>query len=225
MFKNVTEYFIKLIFPPKCIFCGKVLNTKTQLEICYSCYNNIPFVSEQYCEEKLMIFTKGNIDQIVCLCRYTGIAKSSLIRYKFFNKPGYYRIFARLLAERIQNMADSNVVDIIASIPLHKDKKNERGYNQSFLISKQLARELGIPEKSKALERVKSTKSQSLIRKWDERYFNVKEAFIVNAPEQFINKTVLLVDDICTTGFTLEECAGALKKAGAKRVIAAVIAG
>lgn len=225
MFKDAAEYFIKIIFPPRCIFCGKPLDIKTKLEICSLCYNSIPFVSEQYCEQKLMTFTKNSIDQIICLCRYSGIIKSSLIRYKFFNKPGYHRTFARLLAERIQNMTDLNNIDIIASVPLYKKKKNERGYNQSLLISRQLAKELGIAEKSRLLERVKNTRSQSLLKNRSERYLNVKDAFIVNNSEQIINKTVLLVDDISTTGFTLEECAGALKKAGAIKVIGAVIAG
>lgn len=225
IFKELAGIFFRIIFPPRCIFCGKVMDINTNMEICGLCYSSIPFVSEQYCEQKLMTFAKSNVDQLICLCRYTGIIKSSLLRYKFYNKPGYSRTFARLLAERIVNMTDLGRIDIITCVPLHKRKEQERGYNQSFLISRYLARELGIAENPRLLERTKNTGTQSLLKNRTDRYLNVKDAFAVNNLEQVINKTVLLVDDICTTGFTLEECAGALKKAGAKKVIGAVIAG
>jgi competence protein ComFC len=197
---------------------------KLGLEVCNLCYKSIPFISEDYNTQRIMPYTKGSIDQIICLCEYSGIIKSTLIKFKFFDKPGYYRVFSQLLLEKIQNMTSLRDVDIIMSVPLYRGKKRERGYNQSYLISNYLAKELKIKEGSRLLVRKKDTQSQSLLKKRNERYLNMKDAFEVSNASYLANKKVLLIDDIITTGFTLEECSKVLKKAGASMVIGAVIA-
>ena len=183
----------------------------------------IPFTDEMFLETCKDSAYEEGCDCIVCVCRYSGIIKSSLIYFKFFNKAGYYRAFAALLADRLRKMTDFHEFDIIISVPLHKKRENERGYNQSLLLSKELSRLTGIPDRSGFLERVRHTKSQSLLGR-EERYVNVKNAFNVREKAKVQGKWVLLVDDITTTGNTLDECSRVLKKAGARMVTAAVIA-
>lgn len=165
----------------------------------------------------------GCCDRVVCVSRYSGIIKDSLIRYKFFDKSCYYRALAGLMADKISNLNAQGGFDMIIGVPLHKNKESIRGYNQAVLISRELSRRTGIPEKSKLLTRVRNTESQSLLAK-NERFHNVKDAFMVNNPEAVKDKRIILVDDILTTGNTLGECSRVLKEAGAKVVAGAVIA-
>jgi competence protein ComFC len=192
------------------------------LQICSKCYKEIPFTGEDF------IRTEGTgdntgCDGAICVCKYSGIIKDSLIRFKFYNKPGYYRTFAKLLSSRIMKVTDNRKFDIIISVPLHKNKELSRGYNQAYLISKALSKEISIPEFSYLLERSRPTDAQSLLGKGS-RQENVRNAFRVTNKDMVKDKSVLIVDDIMTTGCTLDECSRMLKEAGAKSVIAAVVA-
>lgn len=216
------QNLLKLIFPPKCIFCGRILSTEADIDICGCCSRIIPFFKDSPVKTSCKPL-QGGCDYVICTCHYSGIVKDSLIRFKFFNKPGYYRTFAKLMSEKIKKMTNFRNFDIIVSVPLYKDKESIRGYNQSLLISKQLSKEIGVPEDSSLLVRVRNTGSQSLLPK-SSRHLNVKNAFRVNNAHEVKGKKVLLVDDILTTGSTLNECSRVLKEAGARMVVGAVIA-
>jgi ComF family protein len=162
-------------------------------------------------------------DDIICICEYSGIIKEALIRYKFFNRPSFGRTFAQLMYDRINEMPGWGKVDIIISVPLHRKKEQKRGYNQSHLISKQLGGLLGIEVNRTLLIRTKNTDSQSLLNR-GERLQNVKDAFQVTDINSVNGKSILILDDILTTGTTLNECCKVLKNAGAGKVTAAVVA-
>ncbi len=218
--KMMINWIINLIFPPKCIFCRTILNTKTEIEICKECYEQISF------KEGASINPGGRFnyyDSVICVCDYSGIIKEAIRRYKFYNKPSYYRTFARLLAQRIKELTQWQKFDMILSVPLHPERERSRGYNQSYLIARQLSRELGIKNESKLLARVKNTHSQSLLQR-DDRLINVKDAFKVTNASKVEGRAMFLVDDILTTGTTLNECSRVLKEAGAKKIVTAVIA-
>ncbi|MDP4094776.1 MAG: ComF family protein [Bacillota bacterium] len=216
------KYLLKFLFPPKCIFCKKLLPTNTEIEVCTECYDKITFYSGEllYTGDYIKI---AWIDKVICLCEYSGIIKDAVIRYKFFNKPGYYRTFAKLLSKKVKKMTNSLFFDIIISVPLHSDREKERGYNQSYLISRLVGKEIGIPEASGILERTRNTPKQSLLGK-EQRGLNIKGAFKVNNADKVKGKKILIIDDILTTGSTLSECGRVLTEAGAKSVTAAVIA-
>lgn len=214
------EKLLYIIFPPKCIFCGKIVAISDNMEICEDCYKQIPF----FTRSSLVWNTSACCDDIICVSEYTGIIKKALIRYKFYGKSSYYRAFSKLLENEVKNMTNCRIFDIIVSVPLHKLRELERGYNQAHLISKSLSRAINIKEESKALIRAKNTNVQSLISSKSGRQNNVKDAFKVRYPHRVAGKSVLLVDDIMTTGYTIDECSRALKDAGAKKVVAAVIA-
>lgn len=211
-----------IIYPPKCIFCQKILNHSTLLHICSDCYSGLPFAQmavlatsqeneENFCDGAVSVF------------QYTGVVKESLIRFKFYNEPSYYKTYAKLIADRFAKMADIKQYDMVMSVPLHKHKEFSRGYNQAYLISKELGRELKLPEGSKLIKRYRNTEAQSLLDK-QKRSQNVKGAFTIKFPEKVAGKSILLVDDILTTGSTLEECSRELKNAGAIKVTAVVVA-
>ena len=135
----------------------------------------------------------------------------------------YYRVFARLLAEKIKETEILQNTDMILSVPLHRNKEQKRGYNQAYLIAKELGKLLETEEQSHVLKRIRNTESQSLLPKY-KRKSNVKGAFLVVHPSKIKGKSILLVDDVMTTGSTLNECSRVLKEAGAEKVFVAVLA-
>lgn len=219
------SFFDKLaniLLPPRCIFCNCLLEPDIKLQICNDCYSKIPFAEEE-------IIRTGNTgsysgcDGAICVCEYSGIVKDSLIRFKFYSRPSYYRTYARMIADRMEKLGSIGKFDLVMSVPLHKKKEYSRGYNQAYLISKALCRYLKLPERSYLLKRFKNTDTQSLLDR-SERRLNIMNAFKVTGSEEVKGKSILLVDDIMTTGFTLDECARMLKEAGAVSVTAAVVA-
>jgi ComF family protein len=214
------EKILDIIFPPKCIFCNKILNYGVKSSICENCNLKIPFLNGR---DINLIKTNNYFDDIICVCEYSGIIKEALIKYKFFNRPSFGRTFAKLIYDKIKGMTDWEKVDIIIGVPLHRKKEKKRGYNQAHLISKQLGRLLEIKVNKNILVRTKNTDSQSLLNRAD-RLRNVKDAFLVTDSNLVKDKSILILDDILTTGTTLDECCKALKDAGARKVIAAVIA-
>jgi len=197
-------------------------------EICEDCYRKIPFVDKNVC--KILSDDPDrqceHLDEIYCACDYSGIVRDALIRYKFSNKPCYVRALAYLLHKGLDGSChreENGGFDMIISVPLHKERKLRRGYNQSMLLSRELSKRTGIKDMSGLLERNRDTKAQSLLNR-DERLKNVRGAFSVINPHMVNRKNILLVDDILTTGSTLNECARVLKESGAAFVAAAVVA-
>lgn len=224
---GILEFVERLIFPPKCIFCSELLGYKVEMEICSKCFNKIPLITDHlaFVEEFMHGTDPGStwFDGVFCVCEYSGIIKEAIMRYKYFGKYSYYRAFANLMADMLKTMINVAEFDIIISVPLHKQRERRRGYNQSLLISKELGKIIGIPDKSGLLTRLRYTDTQSLLHK-NERYLNVKGAFKVTNEKEVEGKVILLIDDVLTTGYTLNECSRMLKKAGAREVYAAVIA-
>jgi len=119
---------------------------------------------------------------------------------------------------------DIEQFDFMVPIPLHPTRKRERGYNQSFLLASQLSRIFNINLNINLLIKIKNTKNQSLLSK-KERWTNITGAFKIKNPNEVNNKSILLIDDLLTTGATSSEAAKALKSAGAKTVGVFTLAG
>ena len=113
--------------------------------------------------------------------------------------------------------------DIIIPVPMHKIKKLERGYNQTEILSEDLAKNLNVLYNKNILVKVVNNKRQSSLSE-KERHKNIKNVFKIKNSDKIKNKKIILVDDICTTSATLEECSKVLKVAGAKEILALVIA-
>jgi ComF family protein len=209
---KATETLLRLIFPPKCIFCGKILDIEKELEICDDCFEKLDFIKSP--------IIMNNV--IACVCQYNAVLRGAIVKYKFFDKPSFYRAFGLLLSQRVQEVFKDIKIDLLVSVPLHKKRERERGYNQAKLIAQQVSRHTGIPDRSKVIARVVNTKPQSLLSK-EERKYNLEAAFIIEKPKEVQSRTILLIDDVLTTGATLHHCSECLKQAGAKAVFGAVI--
>jgi len=233
--KKIFEIIEKLLFPPKCIFCTSILDIHAKVNICSDCHKILGYIGNKlYYVNKFFSKKLGQhkyFDRIFCVFEYSGYVKEAIIRYKYFGKAWYYKTFAWLLADmllndRIRSISHGNKVneyDMIISVPLHKAREKKRGYNQACLISKELSRVMKLPEASSLLIRTKNTAPQSLLQS-EYRNGNIKNAFKVTDVNKIKGKKILLIDDVMTTGSTVNECSRVLKEAGAVKVDIAVIA-
>ncbi len=191
--------------------------------ICENCIEEIGYYNNYINSLNMPENIKTYCDGMICVGRYSDSLKASLKRFKFSNKPSYYRAFGKLLALKVQNIEQLANFDIIIPIPLHKTKYKQRGYNQAELIAKSVARILNVPYSTDILIKSSETKSQSSLAR-NERLSNVEDSFRVINEKFIYNKKVLLIDDIITTGSTINQCSKVLKKAGAGYIVAGVIA-
>ena len=152
------------------------------------------------------------------LARYQGNFRKEILEYKFFDKPYMYKTFAEIILnnEKIYQILKS--YDIIISVPIHKKRKNSRGYNQSELIAKELAKNVKGLEYKRVLKKTKNNTEQSSLNK-KERINNVKNVYEIQNQGIILNKKVILFDDIYTTGNTTNECSRILKLNGAKEIL------
>ena len=211
---RIISAILDLLFPPKCIFCSKILDN-----------------SEYWCDDcasSLILTADGGkqagefYDFCVAPLYYTGAVRKSMLRFKFRGASAYADAYGKILASCIREHIDVKY-DIISWVPLSRQRKRERGYDQALLLAKATAAELGI-EAEETLIKSKDIMPQSELKSKDERIENISGAFEAPDPESIKDKCILLIDDIVTTGSTLEECAKELTKNGAKKVICAAIA-
>ncbi|MCC8169954.1 MAG: hypothetical protein LIO59_06285 [Oscillospiraceae bacterium] len=147
---------------------------------------------------------------------YSDTIRDIIIAYKFNGQRAYSDILSYILCDLLKDMQHLCEFDCVIPMPLSKKRMNERGFNQSALLAKPLADCLGVPYRDDILFRIRETKRQSRI-KISERTANVQNAF--EAAEDLQDKRILLVDDIFTTGNTMNACAEALKQREAKNIV------
>lgn len=219
----------ELLYPRRCALCDGLLEKK-ELYVCTGCRNSVRFIREPVCQKCGRPAEKGVLlcrncaerkhvfEQSVSPYEYRDEMRQSVLRFKYSGRPEYAEFYARSMevyaAEKIRIWKP----ELIVPVPVHPARKRKRGYNQSALIARILASEFGLPFDEKLLIRRKRTKPQTELDR-TARQENVARAFRCNASRP-VPRTVLLVDDILTTGSTLDACAGELKKAGAEKVYA-----
>ncbi len=207
---------LDLLFPPRCVFCGKVLGTKER-EICSRCQSTLPWLEGAAAEQSGEFFT---------LCasplRYQGEVRDSLRRYKFQGRQGYHKVYGRLLAQCIHDHLAGRY-DRITWVPLSERRKKERGYDQAFLLASAAALELG-DVAVETLRKSRHTAAQSGLEEDAQRRANVLGAYTAVDPELVQGRRILLIDDIITTGSTISECARTLRTMGAEDVVCATVA-
>lgn len=222
-----SNFFLDLIFPKRCVNCGKFGSF-----VCTQCSEKIKPVKTQVCPKC------GKISDLGKWCsgckgksNLTGIIVGSVYRVGPTKEMIHYLKYNNVkeLAKPLADMLIDQLIDedlptniIITSVPLHKKRYLERGYNQSEIIAKTVAKKLGLTYLN-LLERIKYTESQVKL-KGAQRRGNLDGAFLLKKGIEVGSKTVLLVDDVSTTGTTLEECAKVLRSGGARRVYGLVVA-
>ena len=182
---------------PRCYKCGKPVNG-----------------DEEYCRDcsrRQHAFVRGR-----ALLSYRGPVKLSLYRMKYGNRREYARVYGQTMAHRLGPWICQCGIGLIIPVPLHPSRKRKRGYNQAELIARELSKNLNLICASEILVRTRKTTPMKELND-EERRKNVERAFLVK--ENVVKyKKILLVDDIYTTGSTMESCAKALLAAGVQQV-------
>ncbi len=209
---------LELIYPSVCGICEKIekeyLCEECKEKLKKYCINEI-----EDCKEKKRVY----YDYKIKILRYENIVREKIIEYKFNEKTYLYNTMEKIILNDEKICSFLKKYDIIIPVPMYKKRKQSRGYNQTELISKKLAKDLKIESSNKVLRKVIDTKKQSTLTK-KERIKNVENAFNVVNSESIENKNVILLDDIFTTGSTLNECSRMLKLAGTKEIAILTIA-
>lgn len=148
---------------------------------------------------------------------YEGIVRKLILDYKFGHKPYIYRTFKTFFQKNEKLYVLLKKYDIIVPVPISRKRCKNRGYNQSALLAKELAKVLGLEYEENALVKIINNPKQSELSQ-EQRILNVKNVYKIKKDSKIINKKVLLIDDVFTTGATCNECVKVLKEAGAKKV-------
>lgn len=212
---KIIQTFLDLLYPPKCVFCQRVLRDGEKA-VCSRCGDKLPKFRAEECRRDIK-----NVRLCVFPFRYKDEVRDSLRRYKFRGAAAYGPIYADFIAKSIDENGIS--CDIISWVPIHKKRYRERGYDQSELIARALSKKLGIPC-CRLLVKVKNNKRQSLLDDRGDRKRNVAGVYRSAVPDELLGKRVLLIDDIVTSGSTVAECASVLSAAGCREIYAAAVA-
>ncbi len=212
---KILSDFINLFFPPLCIHCCCRLK-ENETHICLSCLNNIPETEfHNQTDNKLEVFFSGRFP-FVRIASFAHFAKDGIIQsivheLKYNNNPDIGEYIGKLIGKRIADSDFISSVDYIIPVPLHPRREEERGYNQSEKLAAGMSAGTKVKVNTNNLIRTKNTMSQTKHSRF-ERWSNTEGIFMVNNPELFAGKHILLIDDILTTGSTLESCAKTILK-------------
>lgn len=206
---KILKSFYDLLFPPLCFGCLK----KTDGEkICFACWQKI-FSSPIIFNKNIRIYALG----------YYSLPFNNLINeFKYHRRLFLAKIFAQALSNILINDYYLKDGDYLVPVPLHPARKRERGYNQSEILAKEISQITSIKVLT-CLKRIKNTKSQTLLACDKKRKENVKDAFSFDSNYLIEDKKLILIDDVVTTGSTLNSCASLLYKNRAKEVFGLVV--
>ncbi len=212
---DLVNIILDLLYPPKCVFCGALLDDNER-DACIACRRKLPFAQGQQ-----LNYRAKNIDGIFSPFYYEGVVRETLLRYKF----GKRQAKSRALADFMSKCIDENGIscDIITWVPLSHRRKLRRGFDQAGMLAGFVAAERGIACK-KLLKKIRNNPPQSTRRDAREREKNVRGVYVCTDAQLVRGMRILLIDDIITTGSTVNEAAGVLKRAGASQVTALSVA-
>ncbi len=222
---------LNLIIPPACLVCGQRLDEQAQI-ICEACEAKIAPLGSNICSVcgsestgnpcKVCAEEHFSFDSARSVFKFDGPVKELVhqLKYNGFLSPAGY--FTLPVAELIDSNKELQNYDFICPVPLHRVRERERGYNQSALIAYGSAALTGIPY-AEPVSRKIYTRSQTLLSK-ALRVKNLKGAFVIRDKSAVAGKIILLIDDVFTTGSTLNEVAKTLLAAGASKVTALTVA-
>lgn len=231
---------MELFYPGKCIFCGRTIPMKSYRGIiqgrpydplcercrenikdkyieepyCLKCGKQLESMSQEYCSDCKSL--RHIYDRGLSVFKYQDDVKESIYRFKYKGCKGYGDFYGKQMAEKYSVIIRKWQPDVIVPVPIHKSRMKKRGYNQAELIGRTLSEKLNIPMDINVLFRGKKTQPQKKLSK-DIRIKNVEKAFKVSGNVVEYNK-IILVDDIYTTGATIDACARILKQAGVREV-------
>ena len=200
---------LDFLFPPKCIFCQRLLREQEE-QICSDCVSDLPETDEI----RPIPLTKGCKAPFL----YCGTVRDAMLRYKFGSRPYYAEVFGPMIAAKLRDCP----ADYVTWIPVSALRRFSRGYDQAQLLAENTAKALGLPCVSTMRKR--HTKKQSRLSGFSARKANISGSLRIIDRKTVEGKTIILIDDICTTGATMGEAAYVLHLAGAAAIHGAVYA-
>ncbi|MEN3037748.1 MAG: ComF family protein [Candidatus Kryptonium sp.] len=226
--KFLLDSILDFIFIYECEICHRHLEDKRAI-ICRDCLNKIEMVKPF---DMMRIFASrfedyGYISKAFACFHFKEESAIQILIHelKYQNKSSIGLLLGEIVGNAIKDDPDFSTADALVPVPLHKIRLRERGYNQSELISKGISKVIKINVQNDLLIRVRNTETQTKLN-LDQRKENVKDAFVVNDKHKnFVNgRKFIIVDDVITTGATINECAKALISSGASGVFAVSVA-
>ncbi|HOD35287.1 MAG TPA: ComF family protein [Syntrophales bacterium] len=230
--KTILRGLADILFPPACVVCETILEADLHHSFCPACFSEIRFINPPLCPRcGLPYFTEAASDhpcgdclskkQYFTSVRSLGVYETSLLktiqRFKYQGSLHAGEALGSLMAVWCHQAFDVGEYDVIMPVPLHLQRLRERGFNQSLVLARAMARRFSVELDFMTLRRTASTAPQTGLKK-EERARNVRGAFKLENGHRVKGKKVLLIDDVYTTGSTVRECARILTTGGAGRV-------
>lgn len=229
IFKKIFQLLVDSIYPRRCTFCDCVLGRKERY-LCKTCRNKIPSPiteprcktcgkplrceEKEYCydcDQRIQSYEAG-----IGIFLYQGIMKEAVMRFKFQGRKEYGMFLGKLMNLYAADFIKNIHPDMIVPVPIHRKKQSRRGYNQAEVLAQIVSKGFSIPIRTDLVLRKKFTKAQKELNR-NERKKNIKKAFQVKK-EAGKYKRILIIDDIYTTGTTINEMAQELKSSGVEEV-------
>ena len=211
LWNDLLEY----LFPTKCVFCHKLTGSPRRT-VCEKCIKALPYTPDAAQEQK---FT--HVAACYTPLYYEGNVRQSLHRFKFSGMSFYDVVYGELISECLEKHAPE--FDVVTWVPVSRKRLRRRGYDQARLLAAQISKHTGKPCMA-LLEKRVHNKAQSLTGSAEKRKANVRGVYSAKNAESIKGRRILILDDIVTTGATVSEAAGVLRRAGAEKVYAAALA-
>jgi len=227
-----------LLYPRNCQLCCQSLSPQERGVICAACLELVPWIKPPfcsrcglpfsgaldgafecgYCRELELHFSRG-----VAACLARGVVLHAIHEFKYHRKLYFGPHLAEWIVTAAREYVPWNAVDVVVPVPLHPRKKRERGFNQAEYLAEKVGEAFGVPVMKRGLRRLRDTPTQTRLDR-EQRVKNLEGAF--DAPDKTLwkGRHVLLVDDVFTTGATLDACARVLRRAGAADVCVLTVA-
>lgn len=211
---NLIADFISLLYPQVCAACDGELLQGEEF-ICLDCQLQLPytgFANQEKNAVEQMFWGRVELEAATAYLYFKkgNRARKLMHRIKYKGEKEVAEHIGKMMGEELRHSERFKNLDAITPVPLHKRKQRKRGFNQSEWFAKGLAEKLNIEVKTDVLLKTSESKSQTKKNRW-QRWLNMGEQFTVHQSEKIKGKHILLVDDIVTTGATLEACASLLK--------------
>jgi len=231
--KSLLKAFLDLVLPPVCYVCGRACSGKYGL--CEVCLASIKYIAPPRCPKcgrhlsgkphlcPECTSRNTSVEKSWSCCHYEGVIKECVHLFKYKGYVGLVDIFKDVIVDFTRKNEIQKEVDLIVPVPVYPAKKRERPYNHAEILATSVSKSLAIPVDIKNLKKISWTRSQSELDR-QRRLKNIKGSFLAVDRLVFSDKSILLVDDVYTTGATVNECAKALLETNAKKVISLTLA-